>query len=74
MKSVSTSQSRGCRLHDLGCTEGIHGGDSSIPTKSISLGCVFMPGEVALRKIDQEIFQDLKMHPAIYSLIAGGKP
>lgn len=59
----------------LGCTEGIHGGGFLYTNKdSISLGCVFMPGEVAKRKKSiHEIFQNLKMHPAIYPLIAGGE-
>ncbi len=59
----------------LGCTEGIHGGGFLYTNKeSISLGCVFMPDEVAQRKKSiHEIFQNLKMHPAIYSLIAGGE-
>ena len=59
----------------LGCTEGIHGGGFLYTNKgSISLGCVFMPGEAAQRKKSiHEIFQDLKMHPTIYPLIAGGE-
>jgi electron transfer flavoprotein-quinone oxidoreductase len=59
----------------LGCTEGIHGGGFLYTNKqSISLGCVFTPEEVARhRKSVQEIFQDLKMHPAIAPLIADGE-
>lgn len=70
-----TNPEEGAACMILGCTEGIHGGGFLYTNKeSISLGCVFMPGEVALRKKSiQEIFQDLKMHPAIYSLIAGGE-
>ena len=59
----------------LGCTEGIHGGGFLYTNKdSISLGCVFMPEQLAAngRQI-HDIFQDLKMHPAVYSLIQGGK-
>lgn len=58
----------------LGCTEGIHGGGFLYTNQeSISLGCVFMPEEVAAHgKSVHEIFQDLKMHPAIYPLIADG--
>ena len=71
-----TNPEEGVACMILGCTEGIHGGGFLYTNKeSISLGCVFMPGEVARHKKSiQEIFQDLKMHPAIYSLIAGGKP
>jgi len=59
----------------LGCTEGIHGGGFLYTNQeSISLGCVFMPDEVAAHgKSVHEIFQDFKMHPAIYPLIADGE-
>jgi len=59
----------------LGCTEGIHGGGFLYTNKeSISLGCVFMPHEVAQhRKSIHAILQELKMHPAIYPLIEGGQ-
>ncbi len=59
----------------LGCTEGIHGGGFLYTNQdSISLGCVFMPEEVAAHgKSVHEIFQDFKMHPAIYPLIADGQ-
>ena len=59
----------------LGCTEGIHGGGFLYTNKdSISLGCVFMPGEAAQHKKSvHEIFQDLKLHPAILPLIDGGE-
>lgn len=59
----------------LGCTEGIHGGGFLYTNQeSISLGCVFMPDEVAQHgKSVHEIFQDFKMHPAIYPLIEGGE-
>ncbi len=59
----------------LGCTEGIHGGGFLYTNQeSISLGCVFMPEEVAQHgKSVHEIFQDFKMHPAIYPLIEGGE-
>jgi electron transfer flavoprotein-quinone oxidoreductase len=59
----------------LGCTEGIHGGGFLYTNQdSVSLGCVFMPEEVARHgKSVHEIFQNLKMHPAIYPLIEGGE-
>ncbi|OPX84828.1 MAG: Electron transfer flavoprotein-ubiquinone oxidoreductase [Pelotomaculum sp. PtaB.Bin104] len=59
----------------LGCTEGIHGGGFLYTNKeSISLGCVFMPEEAAHKKRSvHEIFQELKMHPAVYPLIEDGK-
>jgi len=59
----------------LGCTEGIHGGGFLYTNKeSISLGCVFTPeGAAKKKKSIHEIFQDLKMHPAIYQLIEGGE-
>lgn len=59
----------------LGCTEGIHGGGFLYTNQdSISLGCVFMPEEVVAHgKSVHEIFQDLKMHPAIHPLIADGE-
>lgn len=59
----------------LGCTEGIHGGGFLYTNQeSISLGCVFMPEEAAAHgKSVHEIFQDLKMHPAIYPLLEGGQ-
>ncbi|HOB12026.1 MAG TPA: FAD-dependent oxidoreductase [Syntrophomonadaceae bacterium] len=58
----------------LGCTEGIHGGGFLYTNRdSISLGAVFMPEEVAAHRHSvHEIFQHLKMHPAIYPLIEGG--
>lgn len=59
----------------LGGTEGIHGGGFLYTNKeSISLGIVLMPKEVAQNgRSIHAIFQDLKMHPAIYPLIEGGK-
>ncbi len=59
----------------LGCTEGIHGGGFLYTNQeSISLGCVFMPDQVAqYKKSVHEIYQNMKMHPSIYSLIEGGK-
>jgi len=59
----------------LGCTEGIHGGGFLYTNKdSISLGAVFMPEEIAKHgKSVHEIFQELKMHPAIYPLLEGGQ-
>ena len=59
----------------LGCTEGIHGGGFLYTNKdSISLGCVFMPEQLAANgRPIHDIFQNLKMHPAVYPLIQGGK-
>lgn len=59
----------------LGCTEGIHGGGFLYTNKeSISLGCIFTPVEAARQKRSiHEIFQDLKVHPAIYPLLEGGE-
>lgn len=59
----------------LGCTEGIHGGGFLYTNQnSISLGCVFTPEEAAQHKKSvHEIFQDLKLHPAIFPLIDGGE-
>ncbi len=59
----------------LGCTEGIHGGGFLYTNQqSISLGCVFTPEEAARngRQI-HDIFQELKMHPAINPLLTGGQ-
>lgn len=59
----------------LGCTEGIHGGGFLYTNKnSISLGCVFMASELAAQKRPvHQLFQQLKLHPAIYQLIEGGQ-
>lgn len=65
----------GTAMMILGCTEGIHGGGFLYTNRdSISLGCVFMPEEAAQngRQV-HDIFQDFKMHPAIYPLIADGE-
>lgn len=65
----------GTAMMILGCTEGIHGGGFLYTNQdSISVGCVFMPEEAAQhgRQI-HDIFQDFKMHPAIYPLIAEGE-
>ncbi len=58
----------------LGCTEGIHGGGFLYTNReSLSLGCVFMPEELAGRgRQIHEIFQELKNQPAIHGLIEGG--
>ena len=58
----------------LGCTAGIQGGGFLYTNKdSISLGIVYSPESAAKQeKSIQEIFQDFKMHPAIYPLIEGG--
>jgi electron transfer flavoprotein-quinone oxidoreductase len=59
----------------MGCTEGVPGGGFLYTNKdSISLGAVFFPEQVAKHgKSVHEIFQELKMHPAIYPLIEGGE-
>lgn len=59
----------------LGCTGGIHGGGFLYTNQdSISLGAVFMPEEVAKHgRSVHEIFQEMKMHPAIAALIEGGE-
>lgn len=59
----------------LGCTEGIHGGGFLYTNQdSISLGCVFMPEEVARHgQSVHQIFQNFKMHPSIYPLLEGGE-
>jgi electron transfer flavoprotein-quinone oxidoreductase len=59
----------------MGCTEGIPGGGFLYTNKdSISLGAVFFPEQVAKHgKSVHEIFQNLKMHPAIHPLIDGGE-
>ncbi|MBP2637213.1 MAG: monooxygenase FAD-binding protein [Firmicutes bacterium] len=58
----------------LGCTEGTTGGGFLYTNQdSISLGVIFAPEGAAKRgKKIHEIFQDFKMHPAIYPLIEGG--
>lgn len=69
------AQDEGAARMILGCTEGVHGGGFLYTNRdSISLGCVFIPRELAAhgRQI-HDIFQDLKMQPAIHRLIAGGK-
>jgi electron transfer flavoprotein-quinone oxidoreductase len=59
----------------MGCTEGVPGGGFLYTNKeSISLGAVFFPEQLAKHgKSIHEIFQELKMHPAIYPLIEGGE-
>lgn len=59
----------------LGCTEGIHGGAFMYTNRdSISLGAVYTPEEVAKNgKSVHALFQELKIHPAIYPLISEGK-
>jgi electron transfer flavoprotein-quinone oxidoreductase len=69
------SPGEGTAMMILGCTEGIHGGGFLYTNQdSISLGCVFMPEEAAQhgRQV-HDIFQDFKMHPAIFPLIADGE-
>jgi electron transfer flavoprotein-quinone oxidoreductase len=65
----------GTALLVLGCTEGIHGGGFLYTNQeSISLGCVFTPTEAAAgKKQVHDIFQEFKMHPAIFPLIEGGQ-
>lgn len=64
----------GAALLVLGGTAGIKGGGFLYTNKeSISLGCVLSPEEVArYGQPAHRIFQDLKMHPAIYPLVEGG--
>jgi electron transfer flavoprotein-quinone oxidoreductase len=59
----------------LGCTEGIHGGAFLYTNKnSISLGAVYSPQEVAQKgKSVHRLFQEIKLHPAIYPLLKNGK-
>ena len=58
----------------LGCTAGVQGGGFLYTNKeSISLGLVYSPESAAKQNRNiQEIFQEFKMHPAIYPLIEGG--
>lgn len=58
----------------IGCTEGIQGGGFLYTNKdSVSLGIVFSPENAAKQgKSIHEIYQDFKMHPAIYPLIRDG--
>ncbi len=58
----------------LGCTEGTTGGGFIYTNKdTISIGVIFAPEGAAKRgKKIHEIFQDFKMHPAVYPLIEGG--
>lgn len=65
----------GAALLMLGCTEGLKGGGFLYTNKeSLSLGCVISPEEVARHgKPVHRIFQELKMHPAVYPLIEGGE-
>jgi electron transfer flavoprotein-quinone oxidoreductase len=69
------SQNEGSARMILGCTQGIHGGGFLYTNReSISLGCVFMPQEIVQHGQQvHDIFQELKMHPAIYPLIQDGK-
>lgn len=59
----------------LGCTEGIHcGAFLYTNVDSVSLGAIYAPEEVAGNgKSVQQLFQELKMHPAVYPLISGGR-
>lgn len=59
----------------LGGSNGVNGGGFLYTNReSISLGCVFLPQVVAEKGIPiHEIFQNLKMHPAIAELIQGGR-
>jgi electron transfer flavoprotein-quinone oxidoreductase len=69
------SQNEGSARLILVCTQGIHGGGFLYTNReSISLGCVFMPQEIVQHGQQvHDIFQELKMHPAIYPLIQDGK-
>lgn len=57
------------------CTGGIHS-EVFLYTNlaGISLGAIFSPAEAAQKnKSVQQLFQELKLHPAIYPLIKDGK-
>lgn len=58
----------------IGCTEGIQGGGFLYTNKdTVSLGIVFSPESAANQgKSIHKIYQDFKMHPAIYPLIGDG--
>jgi electron transfer flavoprotein-quinone oxidoreductase len=63
------------RPHDPGLYRGHSwGGFLYTNQDSISLGCVFMPEEVARHgQSVHQIFQNFKMHPSIYPLLEGGE-
>lgn len=69
------NENQGSARMILGCTQGIHGGGFLYTNReSISLGCVYMPQEIVQQgKQVHDIFQELKMHPAIYPLIQDGE-
>nr|WP_320147490.1 FAD-dependent oxidoreductase [uncultured Anaeromusa sp.] len=58
----------------LGCTGGISGGGFLYTNKdSVSLGIVVSPAAAAQQSRSvHDVFQEFKMHPAIYSLIGDG--
>jgi electron transfer flavoprotein-quinone oxidoreductase len=58
----------------LGCTSGVHGGAFLYTNAdSVSLGIVASPDQVpASGRTIQQMLQDLKAHPAVRGLIAGG--
>ncbi|UWG96614.1 FAD-dependent oxidoreductase [Dehalobacter sp. DCM] len=59
----------------LGCTDGIRGGAFLYTNNdSISLGAVYSPEDIQkCGKPAHRLFQELKMHPAIYPLITDGR-
>ena len=59
----------------IGCAEGVRGGGFLYTNKnSISLGCVYLASQLAEKKQPiLQLYQKLKLHPAIASLIEGGK-
>ena len=68
------SQNEGSARMILGCTQEYMVGIPVYQPESISLGCVFMPQEIVQHGQQvHDIFQELKMHPAIYPLIQDGK-
>lgn len=59
----------------LGGSRGVNGGAFLYTNRSsLSLGCVFLPGPLAEKGIAiHDLFQEIKMHAAIYPLIEGGR-
>ena len=59
----------------LGGSQGVNGGAFLYTNRnSISLGGVFLPGALAEKGIAiHSLFQEIKMHPAVYALIEGGQ-
>jgi len=59
----------------MGGSRGVNGGAFLYTNRaSISLGCVFQPATLAAKGAAiHDLLQDIKMHPAIYPLIEGGR-